>query len=556
MDSERTLATLADEMAFIYAFGLLAALRAWMGQWRSVPEFLGRRHAKRFLIRLRTVAFDLRYCQALPADCQLLRRWQKLLGDVPLRHTQQVGTLPSFLGVAGHDAQLVRSFTQELICGAELWSSLRRQHLLFEVAEDYVRVYAGLHARPHPRLAAHAASRLLPRALARREEADDVAALPKDNGHRLGGVWAEGTRDGYSLRITGRINSAEAKRLVQEILARAAWKSQECGNTEVRISSSGAEVQCELAAPEAAWKLARFVEGFLGYVVLGDLHLGVCGRDTFGPAKAMALVRLLETVAARRSTLVLNGDFLELLHERYANIRASYPAVFEQLKRVRRLVYVIGNHDEDVLTSETIRHDLGRSVEVVRYAWEAARGLYFEHGHFAMPGCHATPLGRLVSRAAGLLKRVGLNQIEHWCEDKIGGKLQDLYPWAEISNRRMLIERHVAVAAALRRFCQETTNVNLFCSHTHEPARTEANPVHYFVRQITGATYTTTGAWTSRRRLRRNGQHRVEWTEIDARNQIRICRLDLRHSPVKSLAHRSETKERSSLSALKHVSLS
>jgi hypothetical protein len=84
-------------------------------------------------------------------------------------------------------------------------------------------------------------------------------------------------------------------------------------------------------------------------VVVSDLHLGLPHRDTFGPAKARAFTTLLDRVVERRSVLVLNGDFLELLHERYGAIRHAYPEIFSRLARVRRLVYVAGNHDADIL---------------------------------------------------------------------------------------------------------------------------------------------------------------------------------------------------------------
>lgn len=83
--------------------------------------------------------------------------------------------------------------------------------------------------------------------------------------------------------------------------------------------------------------------------MVSDLHLGLPHRDTFGPAKARAFTTLLDRVVERRSVLVLNGDFLELLHERYGAIRHAYPEIFSRLARVRRLVYVAGNHDADIL---------------------------------------------------------------------------------------------------------------------------------------------------------------------------------------------------------------
>jgi len=62
----------------------------------------------------------------------------------------------------------------------------------------------------------------------------------------------------------------------------------------------------------------------------------------------------------------------------------------------------------------------GGRVRIAPYHFDPARGLYFEHGHAAVPSCNGSWLGPTISRLGGWLKRCGVTRIEHLVEERIG----------------------------------------------------------------------------------------------------------------------------------------
>jgi UDP-2,3-diacylglucosamine pyrophosphatase LpxH len=169
-----------------------------------------------------------------------------------------------------------------------------------------------------------------------------------------------------------------------------------------------------------------------------------------------------------------------------------------------------------------IQADWGSQVEIVRHFAEPARGLHFEHGHAAIPACNEGSVGRWVSAAAGLLKRCGLRQIEHWVEEDLGERLRAVYPFASIRESRLLAERLVAVGTAWRALDPRRPPPLLVCGHTHENAQAGLGPVSDFLNRACGARYANSGAWSCRFRLRRPGANRGEWLVIGANNAVAV----------------------------------
>jgi hypothetical protein len=610
-------------------------------------------------LRLRT-----HYWRRLPKDAALGRRWHRLAGKARFFHVQQAGRTPTFVGVACGDVELGRQFTVELLCGGWGWHTLRRSHCLFVVEDSAVNAYEGSACRRDPAMAELATGHVLPRArdevirLAgeRRRAAAAAASLAADGW--LAARWRAATfsgetstcavarRDGKAVLITGATALEEASALAGELAQGHLWRPERHGHLHLHFGTSGLELTSERGDARGAGRMLGFARRFCRYVIISDLHLGVPPRDTFGAPKGDLLAALIQRVVRDRSTLVLNGDFLELLHERYGVIRRAYPEVFRLLPQVRRLVYVAGNHDDDILrenikltrrsTRKTAVHrayakvqslapggvemvairpewgvrraadwarflsdrgllpaleeilnrrqgtiwlsrgfpgeglafqrlgprdtdaerpqwyfdeslldhpvrvshllklladrrqrldrilqrDWGDHLRVLRYFWDPARGLYCEHGHFAMPECHGNRLGRTVGVAAGWSKRIGLRQIEHWFEEHLGGWLRVIHPFDRLREIRQFAERQLAVASVLSRLGGSPRRPTLICSHTHEVAAAGEGPVHAFVNQATGASYANTGAWSSRFRLKRAGHTRVEWLEVDAGNRV------------------------------------
>jgi len=539
--------------------------------------------------------------------------------------------------------------------------------VLFEVGFTQVQAYAGPHCRPAPDLAELASGQVLARArdqvhrrkVEHRQQRAVASSLDagswlharheaaKSDGEPAASACAAAYRDRRTVLITGATDQGEAGTLAEALARSGFWSPEIHGHVHVHFAPAGPLLTLEFPAAEAERRLQAFVRGFSRHVVISDLHLGVPPRDTFGAAKGRVLAALLRQVIRDRSTLVLNGDFLELLHERYGEIRRAYPGVFSLLPRVRRLLYLAGNHDDQILREnlkrtrrstrklaarqaygrvvleaadaarpvalypgdgvrrardwtrllshpellptlremvwrrggtlwlshgfpregvafrrlgprdtdaeqpqwyfdedlldhpdgvahlrklladrrqhldDVLRRDWGEHLQILRYYWNPERGLYSEHGHFAVPECHGNRFGRAVGMAAGLGKRVGLRQIEHWFEERLGGWLRAIHPFDILRQIRQFAERQLAVATALSQLGGSARNPTIICSHTHEVAAVARGPVHAFLQAATGATYANTGAWSSRFRLKRSGETRVEWLEVEAPNHVR-----------------------------------
>lgn len=599
-----------------------------------------------------------------PGSARWWQKWRHEVRDLAFFHCQQAGTRPTFVGVAARNVALGRAFTRELIGSGWAWPRLRRRHHLFMVRAHRVEIRVGDRARLDPGLSRKATDSVLFRAHAALEREEAEASRRHAALARLGGRggWPEGApgvdlaravavieSGSHRLVVAGALEQAEAEGLARELTAGRRWRPDEHGHAVVWRGHDGLRVLTEHGEGAAADLIRAFAAGFCEVVVVSDLHLGLPHRDSFGREKAAAFCGLLERVIARRSRLVINGDFLELLHERYGAIKRAYPEVMERLRRIRRVVYVAGNHDAGVLrehikatrravratarqhafaevrwaldgglrldshgagsrclrqeaawldwleeprvreplleilrrrhgriflsrgfpeegvafmrhgrrgTAEerprwfidesllgqpnasdrllrlladrrqrldrVIQVDWGDQVEIVSFYEERARGLYFEHGHAAIPACSEGGLGRWVSTAAGWLKRGGLRQIEPWIEEDLGGRLRAIYPFGPRRELHLFIERLLAVGVAFRAVGLGHAEPLLFCGHTHEAAQFGRGPVDALLQQVCGARYGNSGAWSSRFRRRRPGADRGEWLQIAADNAVTV----------------------------------
>lgn len=619
-----------------------------------------RQHAVRQSVVRRTVGFHAARWAPLNASSRLWRRWRRAVGTGVWWTTQQVGSRPTFLGVACADEALGRAFARELICGGRLWRTLRRRHLLFTITETGVEVWEGLGLRFQTRLSRMATEDVLPAARRTRSAAEEGAARRLAAWQRLQ-EWAAHhpwfkrvladapsvdeavaveVAEGKCLAVLGALEQGEAEELARAVWRGGHWSPGRLGDTVLVWREGCWRCVAEDSDAHGVNELEGFARGFMRQIAISDLHLGVKGRDTFGAHKEPALLRLLDEVIAQRATLVLNGDFLELMHESYGAIKRSYPEVFARLARVRRVIYLPGNHDEDVLRDRikqvrritrrraqrhayaSVRRDehgglrieahaaaggttrleawrailtdprllpwlqevldarqgsihlshgfadegvafqrlgprdtpeerpvwylddamlrepdpagrllkrvadrrqrldrvisaeWGGQVQIVPYRLDAARGLYFEHGHAAILFCNGSRVGRLVSQLGGWLKRCGLTNIEDLVEERVGQWVRAIYPFGRVREMSQFIERALAVATWLTRG-ERMSNPALFFGHTHELAAVASDPVNSFTTQLAGARYGNTGAWSSRLRSALAGATRVEWLEWD-----------------------------------------
>lgn len=301
---------------------------------------------------------------APPLNAPWWQRWRKLAAGCASLHVQPLGGGATFLAVAADDAATGRAFTHELICGGWFWTRLQRRHHCFVLRGDRVEVFAGTGVRFDRALAQQAGGVVLP--LARLEQArreDTTARRDAEWSALLRSPWATALPEDCraeppaavalrvaaqsALIVAGALEQDEAEALAEELAGSGGWRPRDHDCTVVWCGEQGVAVRCALEARAA--ELRAPVAGFCEWVVVSDLHLGLPHRDSFGARKARAFCALLDRVIQRRSVLVLNGDFLELAHERYGAIKRAYPEIFARLSRVRRIVYVAGNHDADVL---------------------------------------------------------------------------------------------------------------------------------------------------------------------------------------------------------------
>jgi deoxyribose-phosphate aldolase len=84
-------------------------------------------------------------------------------------------------------------------------------------------------------------------------------------------------------------------------------------------------------------------------LVISDVHLGGGDKHDYQSGLDYEMVALLEQAIERNAMVVINGDFLELLKYSYGDIKRAHPTVFDALRRVQKILYVPGNHDEAVL---------------------------------------------------------------------------------------------------------------------------------------------------------------------------------------------------------------
>ena len=167
-----------------------------------------------------------------------------------------------------------------------------------------------------------------------------------------GPLVAEKVEDGLFIAVRGLVHCAEAEDLARELKARKPEIVKRAGNILISYEKDGVKVGTETEDPAARGKIESFVEGFLIRVAVSDIHLASGGgEDSFGKAKEAELNIILDRLIECRGTLIINGDLLDLWQADFNGIKRNYSRLFHKLKQVRRIIYVAGNHDEQVLES-------------------------------------------------------------------------------------------------------------------------------------------------------------------------------------------------------------
>lgn len=182
----------------------------------------------------------------------------------------------------------------------------------------------------------------------------------------IGPLYCGRIRKQKMVAVCGKVHRAEAGDLLEELRSRQAHNILKAGHILINYGYNSFTLEAENPdAPETAL-IKNFIEGFNTRIALSDTHLGNGGpADNFGKRKAGDLLLLLDRLIACRGVLVINGDFLDLWQSKYGDIKRFYPDIVDKMRLVRKIIYVAGNHDEDIL-QERSRRKVTEAVELAR----------------------------------------------------------------------------------------------------------------------------------------------------------------------------------------------
>jgi len=314
------------------------------------------------------VPFDVHFEPAVIRSILKLK-WRSRAGARHQLWTYQSSLKPSNLGIAATNEVIAREFSRELIMSAFAWQTLIHHDVLFVISDDQSRVdiYTGDRVTHNPELSKKA-QRLLDKTHKRVQEIENRMQASQQTAAQLaripffepltvsmqasGGTLRSSTVSDTDKHIAvhGAVKWSEAKALIEELQQYQLDNLKVLGHIDIELHRHSILIKTEHENPQASREVLEFIRGFRTIVVLSDTHISAKTKDDkFGAEKEQKLIRILKWAIEHRSLVVLNGDFLELWREKYGNIKRRYGTLFETLRRIRRIIYIAGNHDEDAL---------------------------------------------------------------------------------------------------------------------------------------------------------------------------------------------------------------
>lgn len=137
--------------------------------------------------------------------------------------------------------------------------------------------------------------------------------------------------------------------------------------------------------------------------------------DNFGEIKEQSLVRLLTDLNKKENLyVVIPGDFFDLWQTTYKNIEKSYSgysdSLFDVMARLKNLIILEGNHDEEIVEKEDIREwalKLMPNATILPSVMLFANGFdaIVYHGDKQDSSNNNTVFGKTVSRLAALIEK-------------------------------------------------------------------------------------------------------------------------------------------------------
>lgn len=316
----------------------------------------------------------LHYYRDSKPKSKLIRHWKNKRGASQFLYTQKMGIeSPTYIGVIGDNLSLIKEFAKELTLSGLVWKAFIKHNLLFVTEDKTVNVYVDKKRRADNALSECAAI-ILKAAKRHLQELEKEAILKnkylylaseveflRDNVSKYNITTAKET---YSLALSkiektdkciavcGAIKQNEAEELMQELRWYRYKSLNKLGHIFINFNRDKINIESEYKDEKAEQDILDFIEGFRDIVIFSDTHIaGKGNEDNFGRKKEKELVKILDEAIARRSLVVINGDFMELWQSKYGNIKRAYPLLFSRLRKTRRIIYVAGNHDENILQS-------------------------------------------------------------------------------------------------------------------------------------------------------------------------------------------------------------
>ncbi|MGE5197516.1 MAG: HD domain-containing protein, partial [Deltaproteobacteria bacterium] len=323
----------------------------------------------------------------LDDNTPLALRWRELTRGHPVYYTQQASLKPTYIGIAGQDQWLTREFLKESILGGLLWKASREKNVLVILKQETAEVYLEEKATLDQKLTEQASvlfgevrkdaeartQKLTAQAAWLAELAKTpfftrrIPALEPANDKVPFSFAAGNVKDSERwICVYGNIEQKEAEDLVKELQFYRYKSLGASGNVFIKFHQDTIDVEIENDVKQAREDILDFIRGFCDTVAVSDTHIATKGgEDNYGGDKELEFIRILERAIARRSKVVVNGDFLELWQAKYGDIRHSYALLFATLRKMRRIIYVAGNHDESIL-QEVINRVRYETMEIAK----------------------------------------------------------------------------------------------------------------------------------------------------------------------------------------------
>ncbi|MDD5356180.1 MAG: methyltransferase domain-containing protein, partial [Candidatus Omnitrophica bacterium] len=378
----------------------------------------------------------------------------------------------------------VRSIVQD----GKVWTFALRKDIIIDLSAGSNSVYYGEKGETNGELKSIVFERLL--AVKEIKANVDKYAWDRIDGNTL--VDVEGMQD--------------ASLLLQELL----WRMKEpllvLGKTGITINNEEIKINTQNPNFEGENKIRKFIEGFLKYYIISDTHIAdKTGADNFGDQREKDLMAVLDRIISERATLIINGDFLELWQAKFGHIKRRYGLLFRKLKEVRRIVYVVGNHDEDVLKKKELQDALKEllpQIEILGSWQDLDCGIILEHGNKADFYNNSSWLGKLVTGFAGWIER-GVGVISDRLANKVEGFFLGIGEC--FVPDKLLVKKEVLHYLERLLVLKEIFGLDnsiLGFGHTHEAVRPKEGPINLLLTLSynNGApTYINSGAWVGTR---------------------------------------------------------